>query len=439
MFSVFRSAGIINISMADVPFPETFVGLFNKARYKICVGGRGAGKSESICRYILGEAMQEKMRVLCCREFQTSIRQSVHQLLSDLIIEMGLENFYQVFETEIKGLNGSQIVFAGLKTNIANIKSMHDVKICFVEEAQVVSERSWQVLIPTIRSDDSQIIMALNPELPTDPTYTRFVLNPPKDAMVIKANFYDNPFFNEVLRKEMEDCKARDPIAYRNVWLGEPREAVEGAIYSVELQKAQDEGRIADFHVDLTKPCYTYWDIGEANYMSIWIEQREGLKRYLVDFIQDQYKKVPYYLGLLQQKQYLYSVHVLPHDAEQNRANAEFTTKVMVQRAFPNAKVIVNPNFPGAVATGIEAVRNIFPFVHFDKTRCAEGLHSLRHYHYKVDAETGKSYGREPDHEYSDAADALRMLAMAFRVKEKKSIGERPRQVLPRYLTHKII
>ena len=237
----------------------------------------------------------------------------------------------------------------------------------------------------------------------------------------------------------MEECKVRDPTAYRCIWLGEPREAVEGAVYSAELQKAQDEGRIANFPVDLTKPVYTYWDIGEANYMSIWCEQREGLNRYLVDFIQDQYKKVPYYLDLLQQKKYLYSVHVLPHDAEQSRANAEFTTKVMVQRGFPNAKVVVNQNFPGAIATGIEAVRNIFPFLHFDKVKCADGLHSLRHYHYKVDEETGKSYGKEPDHEYSDAADALRMLAMAFRVNEKKKVIERPRPTPPRYLSQRIV
>ncbi len=170
---------------------------------------------------------------------------------------------------------------------------------------------------------------------------------------------------------------------------------------------------------DPTKPVNTYWDIGQANYMSIWFEQRVGLERHLIDFVQDNLKKVPYYVDILTKKGYTYGTHVLPHDAEQDRANAEFTTKVMIERAFPNAKVHVNENFPGAIRAGIEAVRNIFPFLHFDKDKCSEGLHSLRHYHFKVNPNTGKTYGEEPDHEYSDAADALRALAMAFRVTNK--------------------
>ncbi len=104
----------------------------------------------------------------------------------------------------------------------------------------------------------------------------------------------------------------------------------------------------------------------------------------------------------------------------QSRANAEFTTEVMIQRAFPNARVHVNENFKGAVKTGIEAVRNVFPFLLFDKEKCRLGLYSLKMYHYKIDPSSGKAYGEEPDHDFSDAPDALRALAMAFRVKPKK-------------------
>ena len=159
--------------------------------------------------------------------------------------------------------------------------------------------------------------------------------------------------------------------------------------------------------------------------MSIWIEQKVGLNRYLVDFVQDNLEKVPHYIEILQRKGYNYSHHMLPHDGEHDRANAEFTTKQMVQKAFPNSHVECNENFSGAVKMGIEAVRNIFPFLHFNKEACRAGLYSLKMYHYKVNPETGRSYGEKPSHDYSDAPDALRTLAMAFR---KTGPRKQPRQ-----------
>lgn len=415
--------------IVPVHIPPAFKRLAEKARIKVFYGGRGAAKSESVGRYLLLSGKEEPQKILCCREYQVSIRQSVHSLLVALITEMQMEGFYKVTDVEITGINGTKFVFAGLKNNIANIKSMHDIKRCWVEEAQVLSENSINVLLPTIRADESEIILTMNPILPTDPAYVRFVLNPPKDSIVVKVNYDQNPYFPPVLEKERLDLFERDPIAYRNVWLGEPRQAVEGAIYADELQKAQDEGRIGEVKYDPTKPVNTYWDIGQANYMSIWFEQKVGLERHLIDFVQDNLKKVPYYVDILQNKGYTYGTHVLPHDAEQDRANAEFTTKVMIERAFPNAKVHVNENFPGAIRTGIEAVRNIFPFLRFDKVRCADGIHSLRHYHFRVDPNSGKTYGEEPDHEFSDAADALRALAMAFRVTDKKRMAAKNRSI----------
>lgn len=421
-----------------IVIPKAFQRIFEPARIKCFWGGRGSAKSESVARYLLLMGAQEKQNILCCREFQTSIKQSVHSLLAALA-EREFPGFYTILETEIRGRNGTRFFFAGLKTNVANIKSMHDIKRAWCEEAQVLSEASINVLLPTIRAEGSEIIFTMNPILPTDPAYRRFILHPPKDSMVIRVNYDGNPFFPDVLEKERLDMLERDPIGYRNVWLGEPRQAVEGAIYAAELQRAQDEGRIGEFPVDLSKPVNLYCDIGEANYFSIWCEQKEGLNRYLVDFIQNHLQKVPYYIQEIQKRQFIIGTIVLPHDAEQNRANAEFTTKVMFQRAFPNSKVVVNPNFPGAVAVGIEAVRNIFPFLYFNKGKCTDGLFSLSHYHYKVDPDTGKSYGREPDHEHSDAPDGLRTLAMAFRVKDKKAAGERPKTALPRYLTGRIL
>lgn len=426
--------------MLEVRLPKAFRRITEKARIKVFHGGRGGAKSETIGRYLLLCGKEEPMNILCCREFQTSIKQSVHSLLAALIVEMKMEGFYTVYETEIRGINGTRFTFAGLKTNIANIKSMHNIKKCWVEEAQVVSETSLNVLFPTIRAEGSELIFSMNPILATDPSYVRLVLNAQKEDVVVKVNYYDNPYLPEVLENDRKRDMARwgeDSETYRNIWLGEPRGSVEGAIYDKELLQARIEKRIGSFPVDLSKPVNLYADIGEADKFVLWCEQKEGLNRYLVDLIVDRGQKVPYYINEIQKRKFIVGTIVLPHDAEQSRANAEFTVKVMFQKAFPNSKVVVNPNFPGAVRTGIEAVRNIFPFLHFneDSEGVREGLFSLAHYHWKVDEETGKAYGREPDHEYSDEPDGLRTLAMAYRVQDKKPPLPRRMQQLPRYMS----
>jgi len=405
--------------------PPAFKRIIEPARIKVFYGGRGSGKSETVARYLLLRGWEEPMNILCCREFQTSIKQSVHSLLAALVEQMQMSGFYKVMETEIRGANGTRFTFAGLKMNVANIKSMHNIKLCWCEEAQTLSENSINVLLPTIRAEGSEVLFTMNPILPTDPAYVRFVLNPPSDSIVVKVNYDQNPFFPDVLEKERQDLEQRDPIAYRNVWLGEPRQAVEGAIYARELQTALEEGRIGVVKYDPSKPVNTYWDIGQADCMSIICEQKNGLERNLIDFIQGNMQKVPYYIDILNRKGYTYGTHVLPHDAKQDRANAEFTTETMIRNAFPNAKVHVNETFAGAVRTGIEAVRNIFPFLRIDKEKGADFLHSMAHYHYRVHPETGKSYGEEPHHDYSDFPDALRALAMAFRVTDKRKIEKK--------------
>lgn len=406
----------------NVQFPSKLQCLFNKIfRYIILHGGRGGAKSWGVARALLIRASNSPLRILCAREIQKSINDSSYQLLKDQIVALGLEDFYTVLNTEIRGKNGSLFIFAGLKHNVTNIKSKEGIDIVWVDEAEKVTKNSWDTLIPTIRKPNSQIIVTFNVDVEEGETYQRFVIDPPTNSIVEKLTWRDNPWFPDVLEQERLDCLRKDPIGYENIWEGNPKMAVEGAVYRRELQEAQEQGRIGQFPYDPSKPVNAYWDIGEADCMSIWIEQKVGLNRYLVDFVQDNLQKVPYYIDILQKKGYNYGLHVLPHDSEHNRANAEFTTKQMVEKAFPNAKIHVNTTFPGAVRAGIEAVRNIFPFLHFDKEHCRLGLYSLKMYHYKVDANTGKSYGEEPHHDFSDAPDALRALAMAFRTSDKKA------------------
>ncbi len=189
-------------------------------RYKVLFGGRGGQKSWAVADYLIARACQERLRILCTREQQNSIKDSVYKLLVDRIHALGLEAYFIIREEGIKSVTGSEFIFKGLRHNINEIKSTEGIDICWVEEANKVSEESWKVLIPTIRKELSEIIVTFNPELESDPAYQRFILNPPPDSIIEEVSYADNFYFPEVLRKEMEWCKKVDPDAYEHIWLG---------------------------------------------------------------------------------------------------------------------------------------------------------------------------------------------------------------------------
>jgi phage terminase large subunit len=149
----------------DAQFPRKLSLLFRPSRYKVLHGGRGSGKSWGVARALLILAAQKPMRILCTREVQNSILESVHKLLSDQVETLGLSHFYEIQKTTIKGSNGSQFIFEGLRHNINSIKSMEGVDVCWVEEAEKVTDDSWRILIPTIRAPGSEIWVTFNPHL----------------------------------------------------------------------------------------------------------------------------------------------------------------------------------------------------------------------------------------------------------------------------------
>ncbi len=207
-----------------VEFPEIFKFLLEPHRYHVCYGGRASGKSFQTARALILAALSRKERILCAREVQRSLRDSVHRLLSDQIEALGLSRYFDLTRDEIRCLaTGSTFIFTGLASNtVESIKSLEGSTICWVEEAQTVSERSWSLLIPTIRAPGSQFYITMNPELDTDPTYVRFVKNARylDDCVSKLINFPDNPFFPEVLRPEMERLKKADPDQYLHIWEG---------------------------------------------------------------------------------------------------------------------------------------------------------------------------------------------------------------------------
>lgn len=213
-------------------FPELIIPVIKPpSRYKVLYGGRGSAKSWSVARELIIRAAFGKVRILCAREFQSSIKDSVHKLLTDQIKEMGLSAYFVIQENSIKSIGGSEFIFKGLHNNSNEIKSMEGIDIVWVEEAEAVSETSWKVLIPTIRKEGSEIWITFNPRDEKSSTYTKFVVNCPPDCLRAEVNFWDNPWFPEVLRKEMQHDKENDPEAYEHVWCGKPEKYGQSLIF----------------------------------------------------------------------------------------------------------------------------------------------------------------------------------------------------------------
>lgn len=393
---------------SQVEFPEKLEPIFKPSRYKVLYGGRGGAKSWAIARALLSLGSKSPLRILCARELQKSIKDSVHRLLSDQINNLKLNSFYEIQHATIKGKNGTEFFFEGLRHNTNQIKSYEGVDIVWVEEAVTVSKSSWDVLIPTIRKEGSEIWISFNPELEEDETYQRFVVNPPKESIVIDINYWDNPWFPEVLRQEMEELKERNHSAYLNVWEGRCKQAVDGAIYYDEMTQIVKEGRITVVPYNPRKAVCTFWDLGYGDETAIWFIQKEELRYHVIDFYQNARKLIQHYITVLQNKGYIYSTHYLPHDGRNNYLVGESVESTLQGIGWKVGLV----DRPQRKIDGLNAVRTVFPMLWFDKDKCADGLTCLRRYHYKVDAETGKT-GKEPEHdENSNGADAMQTFAL---------------------------
>lgn len=397
------------MSETNAQFPVKMASLFDKARYKIYYGGRGAGKSHSAAKALLILGARSPLRILCAREFQSSMRDSVHKLLCDQIELMNMHSIYEITQNSIKGINGSEFSFIGLKNNVSNVKSYEGVDICWVEEAQSVSRMSWNVLIPTIRKEGSEIWVTFNPELETDETYQRWVLKPPENAVVQKINWSDNPWFPEVLALERDALKIRDINAYKTVWEGLCRLTVDGAIFANEMQQAEMDGRITKVNYDASKPVHAVFDLGWSDSTAIWFLQFVGMETRLIRYIEDSQKTITHYLATMQTFGYVYEKIWLPHDAENKTLAASGRSIDDIVRAA-GFKTEILPRVP--IVDSINAARTIFPNCYFDRDNAIEGINCLRHYRYEVDPATGQ-FSRTPLHDhYSHGADAFRYIGL---------------------------
>ena len=387
-------------------FPSKLKFLFEPNRYKVAYGGRGSGKSWGFARALLMQGTEKPMRILCAREIQKSIKQSVHTLLKDQIQALGLGSFYEVVETAIRGVNGTEFSFAGLATNtVESIKSYEGVDIVWIEEAQTVSKRSYDILIPTIRKPGSEIWVTFNPYMDTDDTYRRFIINKPNDAVVVKMNYNDNPWFPDVLERERARCKANNPEDYDNIWEGATKAAADGAIYHKEVRQAQEEGRITRVAPDRLLKTHIVMDLGWNDSMSIILCQRNLTEIRIIDYIEDDHRTLDSYSDQLKQLGHNWGTMYLPHDARNRDFKHGISSEEIMQRLGWDTEIVPKSD----IETGIKLARMTFDRAYFDSVKAERLIECLKNYRRGINQTTNEP-GAPLHDEYSHGADAWRYL-----------------------------
>lgn len=410
--------------MVEAWFPDKLRFLFHPARYKVVRGGRGSGKSWGFARSLLIQGSAKPLRVLCTREVQKSIQQSVHQLLKDQIEALGLASFYEVLATEIRGKNGTQFFFSGLSDQTAeSLKSFEGVDVCWCEEAQAISKRSWEILIPTIRKDGSEIWVSFNPQLESDETYRRFVAEPPPGCVSIEMNYGDNRRFPQVLEAERSHAEATMKREdYAHIWEGKCKPAVEGAIYFDQM--AQASSRIGAVPHDPMLKTHAVWDLGFNDSMSIILAQKVASEIRVVHYIEDKQRTLADYSAELKAlrldgQPLNWGKFYLPHDGFAKRH----------QTGKQDAEVLsglgwaVERTPQMEVEQGIKRARDIFGRVYFNKERAARLLECLKRYRRQIVATTNEP-GNPVHDEFSHGADAFRYLALV--ADQFRNEAERP-------------
>lgn len=397
----------------EAKFPAKLKFLFSPARYKVARGGRGSGKSWGFARALLIRGANQTTRVLCTREVQKSIQQSVHQLLEDQVAELGLSSFYEVLTHEIRGRNGTAFHFAGLSDQTADtLKSFEGCDIVWCEEAHSITERSWNILTPTIRKADSEIWVSFNPELESDETYRRFITNPPPDCVSVEMNYIDNPYFPEVLDKERRHAEiTMKPEVYAHIWEGKCKPAVEGAIYFDQMSNAL--GRIGNVPHDPLLKTHAVWDLGFNDSMAIILVQKVSSEIRLVHYIEGAQRTLADYSAELKalrldDQPINWGHHYLPHDGFAKRhQTGKMDSEIL---GAMNWSIQRTPNID--VESGIKRAREIFNRVYFNKTRTDRLVECLKRYRRAINQTTNEP-GLPLHDQYSHGADAFRYLAVA--------------------------
>lgn len=401
---------------AQIDIPDAFIELFQpskKWRHILYHGGRSSGKSTTVAIYLVTLATNRPVRILCCREVQRSIKESVHRLLSDCIQKYKLPG-WTITEETLRNRNGSEFIFKGLHGNDQDVKSTEGVDICWVEEAQSVSMNSIDVLIPTIRKDGSFLIWTMNRLTEEDPVWNRIAKNPDERTYVRQVNSDEIELLlsPEVIH-EREKMRKDNPELFEHVWLGQPLTVNTGSVFGKQLAQARKEGRIGSVPYDNALGCYTAWDLGIGDATAIWFFQvTTGGEIHFIDHYESSGEDLGHYISVIQNKPYQYNKHFLPHDANARELQTNMTRADFFRnRGINNVEVLRPTRFTLGTDDISMVARPKFSKCWFDEEKCQRGLECLRAYHYEYD-ERNKLLKDKPCHDWASHSSSAFIYAM---------------------------
>ena len=408
-----KCSGVLSALAIDVA--PVFRPLLDKARYKGAHGGRGSGKSQFFADLLVGSAIRKPgFRGLCCREVQKSLKESAKRLIEQKINAHGLGSLFDVQESVIKTPGGGLIAFAGLQDHTSeSIKSYEGFDVAWIEEAQTVSEKSLNLLRPTIRAPGSEIWASWNPRRQAD-AIDKMLRGAelPTNASVVQANWKDNPWFPAELEQERLDCIRQQPDQYGHIWEGDYVTVAEGAYFARDLAQARTEGRLTELAADPLLQYRAYWDIGVRDATSIWIAQISGQSIKVLDYYEASGQPLGAHLNWLRSSGYGSALCVLPHDGAKADAYTAVRFEDHIRSAGFECQTVTNQG-KGAAIKRVEAARRLFPRIWFDAKKCEGGLAALGWYHEKKDE--ARNIGLGPEHDWaSHAADAFGLLCVAY-------------------------
>lgn len=411
--------------------PRAFVPLLPPARYKGAYGGRGSGKSHFFAELLIARCVSKKTDVVCVREVQKDLKKSAKKLIEGKIEALGVSDQFEVLDTEIRTPHGGVIIFQGMQDHTAeSIKSLEDFDIAWVEEAQSLSAFSLQLLRPTIRKPGSELWFSWNPRRKTDPV--DMLLRgptPPTGAVVVAANWSDNPWFPAELMQEREDDERDRPDQYDHVWGGDYVKVTEGAYFAQSLTKAKTDNRIGFVPRDPNMAVRTFWDLGRRDATSIWVAQWVGQKINVIDYIEGSGQSPGYYFDILREKGYRACMVYLPHDGArvgpENSGGRSYEDQA--RDAGFEVEVIRNQGASAAMLR-VDAARRLFPRIWFDEDATEDGRMWLGAYHERK-SKNGVGLGPEHD-DASHAADAFGLMCVAYEEPRQKREEARERRVV---------
>lgn len=407
----------------DIDIKRVFKPLVPPSRYKGAHGGRGSGKSQFFADLIILYCLDNVgARILCCREVQKSLKESAKRLIEQKIESYNIGGKFDVQAAEIKTPGGGSIVFAGLQDHTSeSIKSYEGFDVAWIEEAQTVSQKSLNLLRPTIRKPGSELWFSWNPRFDTDAVDKMLRGDEvPTGAVVVQANWNDlGDLFPAELEQERQDCIRQQPDQYDHIWEGDYATVTEGAYFARHLAEAKEQDRIAVLDEDRLLAKRAYWDIGVSDATAIWVCQQQGTKLRFIDHYEAVGQDLSSHIEWLRKNGHDTAEQVLPHDGAKRDAVTAIRFEDHLRNAGLNARTVENQG-KGAAMKRIDKARNIFNRFWFDADKCAKGLKALGWYHEKIN---DGGYGVGPEHDWaSHSADAFGLAAIDYQ--EPRSSGK---------------